>query len=56
MAEVVAMLSLSSETAMIVAEPKQPAYSNVRVGNEETSTATESCSINDVTISVTTPR
>ncbi|XP_066378678.1 cysteine-rich receptor-like protein kinase 10 [Miscanthus floridulus] len=56
MAEVVAMLSLSSETAMIVAEPKQPAYFNVRVGNEETSTATESCSINDVTISVTTPR
>ncbi|KAL6643359.1 hypothetical protein ACP70R_019024 [Stipagrostis hirtigluma subsp. patula] len=56
MAEVVAMLNLSSETAMIVAEPKQPAYFNVRVGNEETSTATESCSINDVTISVTTPR
>ncbi|XP_021305809.1 G-type lectin S-receptor-like serine/threonine-protein kinase At1g11410 [Sorghum bicolor] len=56
MAEVVAMLSLSSETAMIVAEPKQPAYFNVRVGNEVTSTATESCSINDVTISVTTPR
>ncbi|CAL4931952.1 unnamed protein product [Urochloa decumbens] len=56
MAEVIAMLSLSSETAMIVAEPKQPAYFNVRVGNEETSTATESCSINDVTISVTTPR
>ena len=56
MAEVVAMLSLSSETAMIVAEPKQPAYFNVRVGNEETSTPTESCSINDVTISVTTPR
>ncbi|CAD6343877.1 unnamed protein product [Miscanthus lutarioriparius] len=56
MAEVVAMLSLSSETAMIVAEPKQPAYFNVRVGNEETSTAPESCSINDVTISVTTPR
>ncbi|KAL6592434.1 hypothetical protein ACP70R_049487 [Stipagrostis hirtigluma subsp. patula] len=56
MAEVVAMLNLSSETAMIVAEPKQPAYFNVRVGNEETSTATESCSINDVTISITTPR
>ncbi|KXG19244.2 hypothetical protein SORBI_3010G028501 [Sorghum bicolor] len=53
MAEVVAMLSLSSETAMIVAEPKQPAYFNVRVGNEVTSTATD---INDVTISVTTPR
>ncbi|CAN6299937.1 unnamed protein product [Urochloa humidicola] len=53
MADVVAMLS--SETT-IMAEPKQPAYFNVRVGNEEASTATESCSINDVTISVTTPR
>jgi hypothetical protein len=56
MAEVVAMLSLSNDTAMIVAEPKQPAYFNVRVGNEEAYTTTESCSINDVTISVTTPR
>ncbi|CAL4990905.1 unnamed protein product [Urochloa decumbens] len=54
MADVVAILS--SET-MILAEPKQPAYFNVRVGNEEASiTATDSCSINDVTISVTTPR
>ncbi|CAL4924151.1 unnamed protein product [Urochloa decumbens] len=53
MADVVAMLS--SETT-IMAEPKQPAYFNVRVGNEEASTATESCSINDVTVSVTTPR
>ncbi|RCV43513.1 hypothetical protein SETIT_9G299800v2 [Setaria italica] len=50
---VVAMLG--SETT-IIAEPKQPAYFNVRVGNEEALTATESCSINDVTISVTTPR
>jgi hypothetical protein len=54
MADVIAMLS--SETT-IMAEPKQPAYFNVRVGNQEASTATtESCSINDVTISVTTPR
>ncbi|CAL4932594.1 unnamed protein product [Urochloa decumbens] len=53
MADVVAMLS--SETT-IMAEPKQPAYFNVRVGNEEASITTESCSINDVTISVTTPR
>ncbi|KAG2559167.1 putative receptor-like protein kinase At4g00960 [Panicum virgatum] len=54
MVDVVAMLS--SET-MIPAEPKQPAYFNVRVGNEEASiTATDSYSINDVTISVTTPR
>ncbi|TKV94601.1 hypothetical protein SEVIR_9G305800v4 [Setaria viridis] len=54
MADVVSMLS--SETATILSEPKQPAYYNVRVGNEEAYTATESCSINDVTISVTTPR
>ncbi|TKV94599.1 hypothetical protein SEVIR_9G305700v4 [Setaria viridis] len=53
MADVVAMLG--SETT-IIAEPKQPGYFNVRVGNEEALTATESCSINDVTISVTTPR
>ncbi|CAN6318979.1 unnamed protein product [Urochloa humidicola] len=55
MADVVAMLS--SETTTILAEPKQPAYFNVRVGNEEGSTtATESHSTNDRTISVTTPR
>ncbi|KAG2550069.1 hypothetical protein PVAP13_9KG241800 [Panicum virgatum] len=55
MADVVSMLS--SEKTTILAEPKQPAYFNVRVGNEEGSTtATESCSINDMTISVTTPR
>ncbi|PUZ59396.1 hypothetical protein GQ55_4G037900 [Panicum hallii var. hallii] len=55
MADVVSMLS--SETTTILAEPKQPAYFNVRVGNEEGSTtATESCSINDMTVSVTTPR
>ncbi|CAL4889896.1 unnamed protein product [Urochloa decumbens] len=54
MADVVAILS--SETT-VLAEPKQPPYFNVRVGNEEASiTATDSCSINDVTISVTTPR
>ncbi|CAL4915890.1 unnamed protein product [Urochloa decumbens] len=54
MADVVSMLS--SETT-ILGEPGQPAYYNVRVGNEEASTtATESCSINDVTISATSPR
>ncbi|VAI70186.1 unnamed protein product [Triticum turgidum subsp. durum] len=53
MADVIAMLS---NEAMIIDEPKQPAYFNVRVGNEETSTATESCSINDMTISATLPR
>ncbi|KAJ1295818.1 hypothetical protein BS78_01G252100 [Paspalum vaginatum] len=50
MIDVVAMLS--SKT-MILAEPKHPAYFNVRVGNEEASTtATESRSINEMTISV----
>jgi hypothetical protein len=56
MVEVVTMLNLSSETTMIVAKPKQPSYFNVRVGNEEAFTTTKSCSVNDVTISVTTPR
>ena len=55
MADVVSMLS--SEKTTILVEPKQPAYFNVRVGNEEGSTtATESYSINDMTIFVTTPR
>ncbi|VAH56021.1 unnamed protein product [Triticum turgidum subsp. durum] len=53
MGDIVSMLS--NET-MILAEPKQPAYINVRVGNEETSTALESYSINDVSISITSPR
>ncbi|CAN6288601.1 unnamed protein product [Urochloa humidicola] len=53
MLEVVAMLSSKTK---ILAEPKHPAYFNVRVGNEEASTTTKSCSINDMTISVTTPR
>nr|BAJ95884.1 predicted protein [Hordeum vulgare subsp. vulgare] len=53
MGDIVSMLS--NET-MILAEPKQPAYINVRVGNEETSTAPESYSINDVSISITSPR
>ncbi|WVZ57889.1 hypothetical protein U9M48_008224 [Paspalum notatum var. saurae] len=52
MLDVVAMLSSKTK---IVAEPKHPAYFNVRVGNEEASTtATESCSINQMTISVAT--
>ncbi|KAL6906272.1 hypothetical protein ACP4OV_003873 [Aristida adscensionis] len=53
MSDVVAMLS---NKTMILAEPKQPAYFNVRVGNEEAPTTTDSCSINYITISVATPR
>jgi hypothetical protein len=53
MLDVVAMLS--SKT-MILAEPKHPAYFNLRVRNEEASTGTHSCSINDMTISATTAR
>uniref|UniRef100_A0ACD5ZQP0 Uncharacterized protein n=2 Tax=Avena sativa TaxID=4498 RepID=A0ACD5ZQP0_AVESA len=49
MAEVISMLNSDS---MILVEPMQPAYFNVRVGNEEPTTATDSCSINDMTISV----
>uniref|UniRef100_A0ACD5TQD7 Uncharacterized protein n=1 Tax=Avena sativa TaxID=4498 RepID=A0ACD5TQD7_AVESA len=45
MGDIVSMLS--SET-MILDEPKQPAYINVRVGNEESSTTLESYSINDL--------
>ncbi|TVU00581.1 hypothetical protein EJB05_53992, partial [Eragrostis curvula] len=51
MLDVVAMLS---SKMMILAEPKHPAYFNLRVGNEEGSTGTQSCSINDMTISATT--
>ncbi|KAE8772051.1 putative cysteine rich repeat-receptor-like protein kinase DUF26 [Hordeum vulgare] len=50
MGDIVAMLS---NDAMILAEPKQPAYINVRVGNEEASTALEACNIKDMTISAT---
>ncbi|KAM0885440.1 hypothetical protein ACQ4PT_030344 [Festuca glaucescens] len=46
---VVAMLR--SDT-MIMAEPMQPAYFNLRVGNGELATANEPCSINDITISI----
>ena len=53
MGDVVSMLS---SEIMILDEPKQPAYINVRVGNEEASTAPESYSINDLTISVTISR
>jgi len=54
MLDVVAMLTNKTK---ILAEPKHPAYFNVRVGNEEASTnATESCSINEMTISATTGR
>jgi hypothetical protein len=54
MLDVVAMLSSKTK---ILAEPKHPAYFNVRVGNGEASTnTTKSCSINEMTISVTTPR
>uniref|UniRef100_A0A453DTN0 S-locus receptor kinase C-terminal domain-containing protein n=2 Tax=Triticinae TaxID=1648030 RepID=A0A453DTN0_AEGTS len=50
------IMSMLSNENLILAEPKQPAYINVRVGNEETSTAPESYSINDVSISITSPR
>lgn len=53
MGDVVSMLS--SET-MILDEPKQAAYINVKVGNEDSSTAPGSSSIDDTTISVTIPR
>lgn len=53
MSEVIAMLS---GEYMTLAEPNQPAHFNVRVGNEEASTATESGSVNDMTISVTVGR
>ncbi|XP_047053489.1 cysteine-rich receptor-like protein kinase 10 [Lolium rigidum] len=46
---------LSSET-MILRKPKHPAYFNLRVGNEEDSFATQSCSVNDVTLSVISAR
>jgi hypothetical protein len=53
MADVTAMLS--SETR-VMAEPKQPAHFNLRVGNEEASGVVHSCSVNDLTISITIPR
>jgi hypothetical protein len=53
MSEVIAMLS---SEPVILAEPKQPAHFNVRVGNEESSSVTESCSVNDITISVVVGR
>ncbi|KAF7080247.1 hypothetical protein CFC21_084353 [Triticum aestivum] len=54
MLDVIAMLSNKD---MILGEPKHPAYFNLRVGNEEaSSTSTQWCSVNDVTISVITPR
>ncbi|VAI68773.1 unnamed protein product [Triticum turgidum subsp. durum] len=53
MTDVVAMLS--NET-MIMSQPKQPAYFNLRVGNEEPSAAIETHSINDMTLSVIIPR
>ncbi|XP_044973758.1 cysteine-rich receptor-like protein kinase 10 [Hordeum vulgare subsp. vulgare] len=49
-------VSMLRSDTMILAKPKQPAYINVRVGNEETANAPESCSINDITISATIPR
>ncbi|KAF7024641.1 LOW QUALITY PROTEIN: hypothetical protein CFC21_036954 [Triticum aestivum] len=53
MLDVVAMLS---SMTMNLHEPKHPAYFNLMVGNEESSTTTLPCSVNDVTISATTPR
>jgi hypothetical protein len=50
MSDVITMLS---SEPMTLAEPKQPAHFNVRVGNEIETVVTESCSsVNDVTISV----
>jgi hypothetical protein len=51
--DVVAMLS--SKT-MILDKPKQPAYFSASVGNKEEPTATRSCSVNDVTITMIAPR
>ncbi|XP_047061754.1 cysteine-rich receptor-like protein kinase 10 isoform X2 [Lolium rigidum] len=48
MLDVVAMLS---NKTMILRHPNHPAYFNLRVGNEEASTSTKSCSVNDVTMS-----
>ncbi|VAI70190.1 unnamed protein product [Triticum turgidum subsp. durum] len=53
MLDVTAMLS--SKT-MLLRGPKHPAYFNLRVGDEEDSFATHSYSVNDITISVATPR
>ncbi|XP_062200411.1 cysteine-rich receptor-like protein kinase 10 [Phragmites australis] len=53
MLDAVAMLSSKTK---ILEEPKHPPYFNLRVGNEEASTATKSCSINDMAISVTARR
>ncbi|GJN12388.1 hypothetical protein PR202_ga30661 [Eleusine coracana subsp. coracana] len=53
MLDVVAMLS---NKTMPLAEPKHPAYFNLRVGNEEESTGTQSCTINDMIISATAAR
>jgi serine/threonine protein kinase len=53
MADVIAMLSSNT---MVLAEPMQPAYFNLRVGNEASSTVIDSCSINDMTISVAVGR
>uniref|UniRef100_A0ACD5VJA3 Uncharacterized protein n=1 Tax=Avena sativa TaxID=4498 RepID=A0ACD5VJA3_AVESA len=55
MLDVVAMLS--SET-MILYKPKHPAYFSLSVGDKEASstTTTQSCSINDVTVSTVTGR
>uniref|UniRef100_A0ACD5TQM7 Uncharacterized protein n=1 Tax=Avena sativa TaxID=4498 RepID=A0ACD5TQM7_AVESA len=55
MLDVVAMLS--SET-MILYKPKHPAYFSLSVGDKEasTTTTTQSCSINDVTVSTVSGR
>jgi hypothetical protein len=58
MLEVVAMLSLSSK-AMVLVEPKHPAYFNllrVGIGNEDASAAARPSSVNDMTVSATTGR
>uniref|UniRef100_A0A0D9VG05 Protein kinase domain-containing protein n=1 Tax=Leersia perrieri TaxID=77586 RepID=A0A0D9VG05_9ORYZ len=53
MSDVVAMLS---SRTMVLAEPKHPAYFNARVTNQEPPAVTESCSINDMTVSAISAR
>uniref|UniRef100_A0A8R7TQJ1 non-specific serine/threonine protein kinase n=1 Tax=Triticum urartu TaxID=4572 RepID=A0A8R7TQJ1_TRIUA len=54
MLDVIAMLS---NKTMILQKPKHPAYFSLSTaGNKEAPTTTQSCSVNDVTISTVTPR
>ncbi|KAI5004346.1 hypothetical protein ZWY2020_031589 [Hordeum vulgare] len=54
MLDVIAMLS---NKTMILQKPKHPAYFSLSTaGNKQAPTTTQSCSVNDVTISAMTPR